>query len=217
MTVRIGSVDESKLHPQVARIEWIERPRLITRLSASVRLPVTLVAAPPGYGKSTLVTQWFTDADVPGPKAWVGLDPGDNDPTRLWAHVATALERIGCWSEPDAEAYVGSSPTAVLARVIPRVIDGLAAGPDQVTLVLDDCHVIRSTDCARSRCCTNCRAHRLCVRSRPICTSPATRSRHSPPAYTASWALTRGPKYLPSLVPAPCCDGGHSRPEFSPG
>ena len=148
MTPGVGSVDDSKLRPQVPRIEWIQRPRLLARLSESVQQPVTLVAAPAGYGKSTLVTQWFDDPEAAGLKAWITLDAGDNDPTRLWAHVATALERIGCWPEPNAAGYVASSSTAILAQVLPRVVDALTASSLPVTIVLDDCHLS-----ARPTCC----------------------------------------------------------------
>jgi LuxR family maltose regulon positive regulatory protein len=129
-------------------MEWILRPRLLARLSKAVQQPVTLVAAPAGYGKSTLVAQWFDDPEAAGLKAWIGLDTGDNDPTRLWAHVATALERIDCWGESNAADYVASSSTAMLTRVVPRVIDALSASTNPVTMVLDDCHLVRSPECS---------------------------------------------------------------------
>jgi LuxR family transcriptional regulator, maltose regulon positive regulatory protein len=148
VTPDADSIDESKLHPQVPRIEWIQRPRLLARLSKAVQQPITLVAAPAGYGKSTLVAQWFDDPEAPGLKCWVGLDPGDNDPTRLWAHVATALERIGCWGEPSAADYVASMSTAISTRVVPRVVDAVSTSSDPVTIVLDDCHLLRSAECS---------------------------------------------------------------------
>ena len=67
------------------------------RRSSTVLLaigPVVLVAAPAGFGKTTLLTQWTSR--VHRATAWVTLDPGDDDPVRLWTYVAAALERAGC-------------------------------------------------------------------------------------------------------------------------
>jgi LuxR family maltose regulon positive regulatory protein len=112
-----------------------------------MRLPVVLIAAPAGFGKSTLVTQWHesvatTDA------AWLCLDPGDNDPARLWSHLATALQRAGCALGVNVAEFIATSATATLTRVVPRMIDALEALGRPLTLVLDDCHVIRSAACS---------------------------------------------------------------------
>jgi LuxR family transcriptional regulator, maltose regulon positive regulatory protein len=143
----IGVVTESKLHPPRARREWIQRPQLVAELAAAARRPVVLVAAPAGYGKSTLVTQWFDSPHPPDQGAWVCLDPGDNDPTQLWSHIATALARAGCLIEQNVAEFVAMSATAVLTRVVPRVLAALAAHSDPLALVLDDCHVVRSPEC----------------------------------------------------------------------
>ena len=84
---------------------------------------VLLIAAPAGYGKSTLVTQWV-DTPEAGTAAWVRLDPGDNDPTRLWAHVAAALARVGC----PVDVGVGAANSAAfLTLVLPRIVEALEA------------------------------------------------------------------------------------------
>ncbi|GAA3630152.1 LuxR C-terminal-related transcriptional regulator [Microlunatus ginsengisoli] len=143
----LSSVEMAKLRPPTPRTEWIDRPRLLQQLSDAVQMPVTLVAAPAGYGKSTLIAQWFCSRDTAGHTVWVTLDAGDNDPTRLWTHIASALERIGCWHATPAAEFVAMNSTALSSRVIPRLCDALSAGPDPISIVLDDCHVIRSSEC----------------------------------------------------------------------
>ena len=98
--IPVEGVLESKLHPPTLRSEWIERSRLMDKIAEAVRLPVLVVAAPAGYGKSTMITQWV-NTPAAGTAAWVYLDPADNDPTRLWAHVTAALERVGCRVDAD--------------------------------------------------------------------------------------------------------------------
>ena len=88
------------------------------------RHPVVLISAPAGYGKSTLVAQWV-DRGHAGPVAWLQLDPADNDPTRLWADLVAALERIGCPVDGNVAESVGTDSTAVATHLIPRVIEAL--------------------------------------------------------------------------------------------
>src|SRR5690349_7094048 len=82
---------DAKLHRPKLRENWVHRARLVRKLDRAVSCPVTLIAAPAGYGKTTLLAQWLEGID-PSATAWVSLDVGDNDPERLWGHVAAALE-----------------------------------------------------------------------------------------------------------------------------
>src|SRR6185436_18254843 len=82
-----GSVDsflEAKLHWPPPRERWIERARLLDLLDSAASCQVILVAAPAGYGKSTLVAQWLASGRRTPAAAWVSLDSGDNDAGRLW-------------------------------------------------------------------------------------------------------------------------------------
>jgi LuxR family transcriptional regulator, maltose regulon positive regulatory protein len=73
----------------------VARPRLLALLDAGVTRPVTLVAAPAGSGKTTMLTSWMSSVSPPGTVAWLSLDPGDNDPVRFWTYVLAALCRSG--------------------------------------------------------------------------------------------------------------------------
>ena len=118
----------------------------MTRMARDAQRPVLLIAAPAGYGKSTLVAQWI-DQGHAGPVAWLQLDPSDNDPARLWADLTAALERIGCPVDDNVAEFVAMNSTAIATHLIPRVIEALVSFGRPLTIVLADCHVVRSTEC----------------------------------------------------------------------
>jgi hypothetical protein len=70
----------------------IDRPRITGQIDAGAGTALTLVAAPPGYGKTTAVRAWCASRRVAS--SWVTLDAGENDPFRLWMYVATAIDRV---------------------------------------------------------------------------------------------------------------------------
>lgn len=139
----VEGVVEGKLHPPAVRAEWIGRPRLLRQVTRAMERRVLLITAPAGYGKSTLLTQWAATPEA-GPVAWVRLDAGDNDPTRLWAHVVVALVGVGC--PVDVGVGAGNSD-AFLTVVLPRIAEALAAYPGPLTVVLDDLQTVRSREC----------------------------------------------------------------------
>ena len=142
-----GVLIETKLHPPVARKEWVRRPELIKYL-AGTKVKLTLVAAPPGFGKTTLVAQWRSSPIDRRPFAWVSLDRADNDSGRLWWHLVSAL-RLACPafdSEKVLAMLRGQAPDFD-QTVLPVLIGEMAALPEQVVLVLDDYHLIKKPDC----------------------------------------------------------------------
>ncbi|MDZ5662163.1 LuxR C-terminal-related transcriptional regulator [Nocardioides sp. S-58] len=138
---------EAKLHRPPARDGWVGRPRLLDVLDRSVSRSVTLVAAPAGYGKTTVVAQWLASRRGERAAAWVSIDAGDNDPARLWAHIATALQRAGCFLAPDLPMFLVAASADVRTRLLPHLLNALAATSDGITLVLDDFHVLVSPEC----------------------------------------------------------------------
>jgi len=70
---------ETKLAPPALPNDLVGRPRLHAALSAAVALPLTLVSAPPGAGKTVMVASWVRSGAAPGPVAWASLDDGDAD------------------------------------------------------------------------------------------------------------------------------------------
>lgn len=138
---------ETKLYAPRERREWVERAELIRHL-AGATANLVLVAAPAGFGKTTLVAQWRSSPAEQRPFAWVSLDRGDDDPARLWWHVVCALQRA-C-GDFDGEEILRALRVQVpdfAAAVLPMLVNGLAALAQPVVLVLDDYQMIKERSC----------------------------------------------------------------------
>jgi ATP/maltotriose-dependent transcriptional regulator MalT len=100
-----------KLRAPSAHPELLARPRLLKLLEASSDCRLTLVSAPAGYGKTTLLAQRRQD-EAESPFAWVSVDEQDNDPVRLWRHIVEAIRQavstmtraLRCQNENDGSA-----------------------------------------------------------------------------------------------------------------
>src|SRR3990172_1198558 len=79
----------SKLMPPRLHSTVLKREDLLTRLDDGLNKKLTLVIAPTGFGKTTLVSQWIVSRAFPS--AWLTLDANDNDPARFWTYVVSAL------------------------------------------------------------------------------------------------------------------------------
>jgi LuxR family transcriptional regulator, maltose regulon positive regulatory protein len=117
----------------------VERPRLLALLDAGVQRPVTLVAAPAGSGKTTMLTCWMSTGSPPGAVAWLSLDPGDNDPVRFWTYVLAALCQSGAVPADSGLRTLLPSPRGDDA-LLPSLLQGLDELASPVVLVLDDVH-----------------------------------------------------------------------------
>jgi len=82
----------TKLYIPPPRPKVVLRPRLIKRLNEGLHHKLTLISAPAGFGKTTLLSEWV--AGCRRPIAWLSLDEGDNDPTRFLAYLVAALQTI---------------------------------------------------------------------------------------------------------------------------
>jgi len=144
---RSGLVLESKLLGPAVRPEWILRQRLITGLTVS-KAKLILVEAPAGFGKTILVAQWRGAASDNRSFAWVSLDQGDDDPTRLWWHVVSALERA-CPGLGDANLLrlLATQDPDIDGQLLPRLVNALAELSQPVALVLDDYHLVNAPRC----------------------------------------------------------------------
>ena len=134
----------SKLRRPEVRPGAVHRLALIERLRRGKPYPIVSVVAPPGYGKTTLLSQW---AERNGQAfAWVSVDEGDNDPKVLLTYVAEALNAIEPIDERvfDALASPGSS---VPGSVVPRLGLAFASMTAPVALVLDDVHALHNREC----------------------------------------------------------------------
>ena len=141
----LDSLLATKLYIPAPRPNRVPRPRLTARMEAGASGPLTLVSAPAGFGKSTLLSDWIYTAGRP--VAWVSLDEGDNDPLRFLGYLLTALRKLHPGLGEDALTAVrhAQSPS-------PRALDSLLTGllneihalERDLVLVLDDYHEIES-------------------------------------------------------------------------
>ena len=131
----------TKLRPPAGREQTLLRVRLVKRLQAPAGTKLTALAAPAGYGKTTLLGAW-RELTPQQPIAWLTVDEGDNDPVVLWSYVTAALVEACPGLEVRAMPEHVDVATIVDA-VLPEVINALAAfGP--AALVLDDFHELTS-------------------------------------------------------------------------
>jgi len=134
-------VAEPKLLPPRVHPRMVKRRRLLDVLDREADRPLTLVKAGVGYGKTTLVRSWCIER--PEPVIWLTLDAADDDPVRLWTHLAFAVHRLGDGLADRALASLRSRGAPVESAV-DEVMNALLAYGGPVTIVLDDLHTVRS-------------------------------------------------------------------------
>jgi LuxR family transcriptional regulator, maltose regulon positive regulatory protein len=134
----------TKLHRPRPDTAWLVRSRLFDQLDAGTRHRITLVSAPAGYGKTTLLAAWVDLSKQPA--AWLSLDAADRDPARFATYLTLALQTLA----PDLGSGVlrslqsGQAPP--LAALLTTLINELAAASARGVIVLDDYHLIDSAD-----------------------------------------------------------------------
>jgi len=124
----------TKLHVPAPRPKAVLRPRLIARLNEGLHHKLTLISAPAGFGKTTLVSEWIAGSRLPA--AWLSLDEGDSDPTRFLAYLVAALRSVAA---KLGEGVSGVPPTE---SILTALLNEIAAIREAFILVLDNYHLI---------------------------------------------------------------------------
>ena len=132
----------TKLFRPGLRQQTVERKRLYDLLREGRTLPLTLVVAPAGWGKSTIVADWLARDDVTA--GWVSLDGGDNDPKRFWRYLLLAAGQAGSAAGAAALRRLDAAGFDVLRDVLPAFVNELASAEAPLVLVLDDYHLVTS-------------------------------------------------------------------------
>jgi LuxR family maltose regulon positive regulatory protein len=143
----------TKLNIPFARPQLVTRLRLIEQLNDGLHCKLTLISAPAGFGKTTLVTEWLKNLSLdatngnrtPNRIAWLSLDEGDNDLTRFLAYFITALNRVD-----GLKAAIGEEALSLLQSpklppaetILTSLLNEVAALPDRFVFILDDYHLI---------------------------------------------------------------------------
>lgn len=129
----------------------LSRPRLTARLYLRPNGYLTLLSAPAGFGKTTLVTDWIRQQN--DPVAWLMLDEQDNDPVLFWRYFVAALQavdsRIGLRAQAALAAFARPSLETAVTLLINDIVS-YAVGDKTLTLVLDDFHWIHTASIHQS-------------------------------------------------------------------
>jgi LuxR family maltose regulon positive regulatory protein len=132
---------ETKLFIPPSRPDLVSRPHLIGRLSEGRHRKLTLISAPAGFGKTTLVSDWLRQIDLSA--AWLSLDEGDNDLTRFLTYLISALGTVQGEIQVDVQMLLQAPQPPPLETTMTMLINRLAGVPVQFVMVLDDYHVIK--------------------------------------------------------------------------
>ncbi|HZU86536.1 MAG TPA: LuxR C-terminal-related transcriptional regulator, partial [Anaerolineaceae bacterium] len=124
------------------RSKQIVRPRLFDLIHTGLDRALILVSAPAGYGKTTLVSSWLKEEQVPS--AWLSLDGGDNDPIRFLQYLIAALLPMAPGIEGELSGMLQGIQLDKFENVINLLVNELASFSYPFVLVLDDFHVIQS-------------------------------------------------------------------------
>ena len=148
----------TKLFVPPVRPNLVSRSQLLERLNQGLQLghKLTLISAPAGFGKTTLVSEWVGSlrlnvarkGQIVNRIAWLSLDEGDNDSARFLTYLVAALNQV-----EGIESTIGKGALSMLQspqpppteQVLTSLINDIAAIPDRIILVLDDYHVIASS------------------------------------------------------------------------
>ena len=122
------------------RADVLPRSPLIERLNQWRALPLILLSAGAGFGKTTLLAAWASQ--LPHPVAWLSLDPLDNDPLRFWSVILAALRPLSPAVEAAALTQAHAQQPSQLTSFLTTLINDLTAAGEEITVVLDDYHVI---------------------------------------------------------------------------
>jgi LuxR family maltose regulon positive regulatory protein len=142
----------TKLYIPPLRPEWVPRPHLVERLNASLgpgslgfARKLTLLSAPAGSGKTTLVTAWLSDLRLRTSDlrlGWLSLDEADNDPLRFFAYLVAALQTVDPQVGQEALRLLESAQSPPIESLVTSLINDVAGEATPIILVLEDYHAI---------------------------------------------------------------------------
>jgi LuxR family maltose regulon positive regulatory protein len=130
----------TKLYLPRPRPNVVSRPHLLERLNEGLHRKLTLISAPAGFGKTTLVSEWLAGCERPA--AWLSLDEGENDPTRFLTYLVAALQTIAATIGEGVLGVLQSSQPPPTEAMLTALLNDITTISDHFVLVLDDYHVI---------------------------------------------------------------------------
>ena len=134
---------ESKLRPETEHVGTVARTAVLDRLHHARRVPVVVIEAPAGYGKTMVAASWTRDDGRA--VGWYAIDELDNDPIAFLTYVAAALSR--CGAPVDVVVDRLASPGAAFAAIVQELERALARLPSPAILVLDNVELLQDSAC----------------------------------------------------------------------
>jgi LuxR family maltose regulon positive regulatory protein len=129
--------------PPLTRADRIERPQLRSLLDRALKAPLTVIAAPAGFGKTTSLTDWISHLDHEKVKvAWLSLEPDDSDPERLFHYALASIDRASPGAVKNTMTLVNSTEWPDPETRLISLVNDIAEMKDELVLALDDYHVI---------------------------------------------------------------------------
>jgi len=147
-TRRMENVLHTKLMPPRLQSLTVARDELLDRLDHSLEKKLTLVTAPTGFGKTTLVSMWLGRRDFPS--AWVTLDENDNDPSRFWIYIVSALRTFDSAIGKSTLAALNSPQLRSFQTFLTPLINDLTKLNEPCVLALEDFHSITAKEIQES-------------------------------------------------------------------
>ncbi len=138
----------TKLYNPPLQSGLVRRQELVRRLENGYQAgkSITLVSAPAGFGKTTLISEWIATT-VPGkPFGWVSLDAGDNDPVRFLIYLVSAIQKVKGEIGRSILASLQSSQIPSLTDLAESLINEIASEAQPFLIVLDDYHLIQKDE-----------------------------------------------------------------------
>jgi LuxR family maltose regulon positive regulatory protein len=120
----------------------VPRPRLLDRLDRGLASRLTLISAPPGFGKTTLLSEWLTTCRVPA--AWLSLDAADNDLMRFQRYLAAALQTVAPQIGQTIQELLRAPQPPPIKSILTVLVNEICSLPDHLILILDDYHTIEA-------------------------------------------------------------------------
>jgi len=143
----------TKLHIPQPRTNIVLRSRLTEQLNEGLHRKLTLISAPAGFGKTTLLSEWIAGPwhRPPGqvcqrPAAWLSLDEGDNDPMRFWSHFIAAMQTFAPDIGKGALSVFQSPQLPPIESILTSLLNEIASIPNDFVFILDDYHTLESQE-----------------------------------------------------------------------
>jgi LuxR family maltose regulon positive regulatory protein len=135
---------ETKFHKPIWRSNGVMRPRLLDQLQVGLteQRKLTLISAPAGYGKTTLITSWLHSLSGSTRSIWLSLEKSDNDPARFLAYWAAAWSRVSDFGLENIQELLDAPQLPPFQNILDEIINPLVQLKEPAILVLDDYHII---------------------------------------------------------------------------